>query len=88
MTYNEAISELQRVKETLSISEEESEAIDMAIEQLAEKTLSPMAECKCCGKKFRRVPRTWSTDDMNITTWTAKCPYCGTIYEWNDCYWR
>ena len=88
MTYEEAIFELRRVKETLSISEEESEAIDMAIEQLAAKTLSPMAECKCCGKKFRRVARTWRTDDMNITTWTAKCPYCGTIYEWNDCYWR
>jgi len=46
-------------------------------------------QCAQCQKPIllQAETREYDSDDR-ITTFSAKCPYCGKNYEWNDCYWR
>ena len=45
--------------------------------------------CSQCKKPILLQAENKERDnDYNITEYSAKCPYCGRKYEWNDCYWR
>lgn len=78
-----------------SFTEEGKEAIEEGIFALYKdysKTRSAATlalRCSQCQKPILLQAETREYDsDYGITTFSAKCPYCGKNYEWNDCYWR
>lgn len=45
--------------------------------------------CSQCHKPILLYAEAHEYDkDYNMTTFSAKCPYCSHQYEWNDCSWR
>lgn len=69
-------------------SEEEKEALTLAIEKLAADTTTPFVVCPKCGQRYRRTTTRHTTDEFGVELYTSHCPKCGAKYEWQECYWR
>ena len=76
-------------------TEEGKEAIEegiLALYKDCSRRSSPVIKalrCSQCQKPILLQAEKREYDsDYGITTFSAKCPYCGKNYEWNDCYWR
>ena len=69
-------------------SEEEKEALTLAIEKLTADTTMPFVVCPKCGQRYRRKVANHVKDEFDVELYASYCPKCGAKYEWQECYWR